>query len=167
MGSGGAPWAVAKKARPMKSTELADRLIAELEAHGVMEHWLKDGRKHSRLYWRRDGRVRFFVFPKTPSDRRGYQNSLCDLRKVLGVRRTIRKANGKHPRKPRERRTEATPCPALSGGGDPFAPLAALLSPEQAAFVRLTHRTELALYRLSFFAGSFEAWKRSNVQPSS
>jgi hypothetical protein len=148
----------------MKASEHAERLVAELESHGIGEHWLEAGGKHNRLYWRRDGRTRFFVFPTSPGDVRGIRNSLSDLRKELGVKRVIRRAAAKPPRKPRERRVAPVPCPALSAPPDPFAALTALASPEQAAFARIEARVQLALYRLSMFPGSFKAWKRSISQ---
>jgi len=95
-------------------------LIAELRAHGITETWVDRAHPHPRLYWRHDGCRRFYVVPSTPGDRRGVDNALSDLRRVLGVKRITR-----HSDRParRRNRTKAAVALTLTCRSDPMAAL--------------------------------------------
>jgi len=141
--------------------EHGQALIAELESHGIRDAWIDLDGKHARVRFALKGQNRFFVFPKSSSDRRGLQNSLTDLRKLIGVRRPTKKST----RGKRQRNRVEAPVTSLSltvPGGDPFEGLRRAVDPLEAALWRLEERTKLAEYRLSFFPGSFKEWQRAH-----
>lgn len=117
------------------SDSYAPYLVEELKIHGVKD-WEIDGNgKHNKLRFRWNDRLYMHVFPKTPSDWHGVKNSLSDLRRQMGVRRIIRKSEG------RERRRNHT-CPKqnlkITVQDSPFAVLADLGRKEIVLCPRLT-----------------------------
>lgn len=83
------------------SENYADILTDELSAHGVKRWEVEVNHKHPQLHFEWNGKEMMFVFPNTPSDRRGRLNALTDLRKIMGVRRVIHKSATPHRRKTR------------------------------------------------------------------
>ena len=146
----------------MNNREQADLLIAELFQHGITEYRVDDSGNHNRLYYRVNGRERFFVFPSTPGDRKGQLNSLCDLRRALGVKRIVRKST--RPKRRRERRAEPVRVESFTLLPNGFDALPDLLHPAHDACERIEARTMLALYRLSFFPGDFKTWAKLRAE---
>lgn len=106
----------------MKNKAHFEALRSVLAEAGITDTWVTHGGKHPRLYWRRDGKKRFYVFPTSPSDRRAIENAKSDLRKRLGVERPINKnGNGKKKAK------SSKPAPELpsqiTASNDPWAKL--------------------------------------------
>lgn len=86
----------------MNNRAYIDALTAELEAHGVSDYRVEHGGKHPRLIFTFRGREMFKVFPASPSDnRRGIQNAVRELRKLMSVKRKIHKSTG--PKRERNR----------------------------------------------------------------
>ena len=141
----------------MKNKEQADLLIAELFAHGITNYRVDDTGNHNRLYYRANGRERFFVFPSTPGDRKGRLNSVADLRRQLGVKRIVRKSS--RPKRRRERRAELVTVDSFTLLPNPFDELPALLHPAHDACERIEARTRLAEWRLSLLPVDFKTWK--------
>ena len=135
-------------------------LKAEAEQHGAEDIEVVVG-KHKRLLFTLNGQRRFYVYPSSPSDgARGLQNSLAELRRVMGVKREVRKSDLAKVYKPKAAE-RIEDFPKLTIKDNPFEKLPELLDPCRPYLERLEKRTELALYRLSFFPGSFREWKRT------
>ena len=111
----------------MSSDNYLRPLVAELERHGVTDYSIVPGGKHRSMKFRFDDREIRFVFPSSPSDWRGLQNSLSDLRRMMGVHRIIHKAaTGRGHRRRGE--PESVPMPTtFTVRPDPFQVLARLL----------------------------------------
>lgn len=100
-------------------------LVEELHIHGVTEWEIDQTGRHNKLRFRWNDKTLLHVFPKTPSDSHGLQNSLSCLRTTLGVRRVIRKSKHKKQKRARSAATAAPPA-EISVLPDPFAALAKL-----------------------------------------
>lgn len=104
-------------------------LVSELEAHGVTDHWIDDTGRHLRLYYVHAARQRFYIVPKSPSDRRWEYNALSDLRRDLGGRKIAKRATPKARRLVHVKRQPVSvdtfaPTEFAAVKGDPFAVLA-------------------------------------------
>lgn len=115
------------------------RLVEELKAHGVTTWEVDDQGRHYKLRFEWNGVKLMHIFPRSPSDHRGMENSLSDLRKTLGVRRIIQKCSAK----PKVRSRPVTPAQSgnlrITVKPDPFAALAAFKqSKELRACPRMT-----------------------------
>ncbi|MGI9489050.1 MAG: type II toxin-antitoxin system HicA family toxin [Geminicoccaceae bacterium] len=144
----------------MSRRDHIDALTRELENYGATHVRVEQGGKHHRLVFTHDGKERFYVVPGTPSDRRGTLNALADIRHILGVRRTLAKSGRPKRRKPRAR-SEPMEDLTLTVKPDPFACLPNLLDPDRKYRERLRERANLAVYRLSFFKGSYRQWLKT------
>ena len=74
-------------------------LVNELQVHGVTDYFLDDTGKHYKLRFVWHDKPLMHVFPRTPSDTKGLQNCLSDLRKQMNVKKQIRKSAHAHRRK--------------------------------------------------------------------
>jgi hypothetical protein len=130
---------------------------AELAAHGVAEYQIDDGRKHKKLRFSWQGKDVLYVMPKSPSDWRASMNAVSDLRRLMGVDRLVVK-NAERRAAPRSRAASKAPPPpeSLTLARDGLSTLARY--GENRA---LQDRIDLACYRLSFFKGTFAAWKKA------
>lgn len=141
------------------STDYTRAVLAELATHGVTEYDIEDGRKHRKLRFIFGGKPILYVMPKSPSDWRASLNAVSDLRRIMGVDRLVVK-NAERRANPKARA-----APRDTAGPDSFTPmhdgLAALAHFQPGPVSKaLQDRIDLACYRLSFFKGTFAAWKR-------
>lgn len=130
--------------------DYAAPLLAELRAHGVTDaaiHRPRRGHPQIRFTWQ--GRRMFFVFAGTPSDARGQDNALSDLRRLLGVKRIIHKSTA--PAKKRNR-TEAPIVLTFATRPDPLLALAPMKARVQEA-----DRTAFLAGQHAFLAGHGDA----------
>lgn len=64
--------------------DYGDRIITYLKSVGASDPRIEPGGKHPRAVWGWRGKTLKYVFSRTPSDWRGLQNTLGDLRRILG-----------------------------------------------------------------------------------
>lgn len=107
-------------------TDMVKTLRDEIERIGGEFVKTTHGGKHPRLYFRHDGKERFYVYPSSSSDRRAVLNAVSDIRRMCGVRANAKPSQRRKKvhRKPTPVRLE-TP-EALTPGRDPMAALAGL-----------------------------------------
>jgi len=122
------------------SNEYADALIAELARAGITEHTIEQGGKHPRLIYHQDGKRRMYVFPASPSDRRGLINAVTDIRRHLGIA-APKRAKSARPAKTRIIRDDAPMPTSFSVRPDPLAMLSAWKPPSRFRWVRTGGRT--------------------------
>lgn len=112
-----------------KSREHVDALTAVLVKNGI-NHWdIDDQGRHYRLVFKHKGKERFYVFPRSCSDRRGVKNAVSDLRKMIEPPRPVRSVTAK----PRAKKVVAAKAkrpmpdmPVITVKPDPWAKLAAV-----------------------------------------
>lgn len=100
----------------------------ELERHGVTKWDVDRGHNHPKIRFTFNGQQLTFVVAGSPSDSHGWENSLTDLRKRMGVKRVIVKS--KTPKRKRNRTEARTGLNDLTFTmkPDPFAGLAVAAS---------------------------------------
>lgn len=100
-------------------------VIAELQRHGIKGRLVKQKRGHPRIYFTQDGQERFYVLPNSGSDsRRGTQNALADVRRMIGVSGAKPKSSRKKGYRPKQ--VEAPKAPeAITPGSAGLAGLMA------------------------------------------
>jgi len=84
-------------------------LIEELEAHGATDISVDTNHPHPRIIFCHNGVSRFYVTGASPSDRRGLDNALASLRRMIGVRKLVRKSSVVRKRKRRSERPTTLP----------------------------------------------------------
>ena len=119
---------------------------SELLSHGVERVRFAYGRRHSALSFEWQGRTVTFRFPGSGSDHRGIANAICDLRKLLGVKRVSNKSSTSVARRGRKsnpvRRVEPPDAPIVKQ--DPFAILRSLLPPSAESVEPTTDAPQVA-----------------------
>lgn len=108
-------------------------LIKELASHGIERVSFTYGRRHPAVTFEWQGKTLQYRFPGSASDWRAVQNSLCDVRKLLGVERVTNKTEISRERRQQRQHARKRCEPAqpkeitLSVKADPFAALKALI----------------------------------------
>lgn len=109
------------------SYDPVETVTRELRLHGITEWSIETPHAgHTKIRFVHQGKPITFVVPCSPSDRRGWRNSLTKLRQTLGVKRIIVKNDG--PRRARNRTEPNVTLTDLTFAvrPDPFLVLAAL-----------------------------------------
>jgi len=120
-------------------------VTTELQAHGVTEWTIDRSNNHPKIRFEFNGNQIMFVVPSSPSDRHGWQNSLTDLRKRMGVRRLVTKsASPKRKRNQTEAKVSLTDL-SFSVRPDPFTSLAVVADRMKAEIADAWQRGEHAL----------------------
>lgn len=74
-------------------------LTAELKRHGATGIEIDRAHPHPRISFIWNGARMFFVTGSSPSDCKGLDNALSDLRRLMGVRKIVRKSLSRRTRK--------------------------------------------------------------------
>ena len=67
----------------MRGTAIERVIQKELAHYPGVDHEIRQGGKHKRVVFHRDGQSRFQVIPRTPSDWRAQQNALATFKKTM------------------------------------------------------------------------------------
>jgi hypothetical protein len=122
------------------------KIDAELAEWPGVAYRREGGRKHQRLYLSFDGRERFVVYPSSPSEYRGLQNKITDIRKELtglGANRNERRKAKVHREHNRPNRNPLANVAAAPVKPNPFEVLQAIeFAPER---VSIWHRAAQAM----------------------
>jgi len=125
--------------------DAVETVTRELEVHGVTE-WTVEQGKHPKIRFVFNGQSLMFVVPASPSDAyHGPDNSLTDLRRLMGVKRVI--APKRQGPKRQRNRTEAKVGLAdlsFSVRPDPFASLAVVADRLKAEIAKAWQSGEMA-----------------------
>lgn len=108
----------------MKHSDHLQAVLDEFARCGAVVTRLENGGKHPRVYFRIGGRVRFYVVPNTPSDRRAWLNARSQIRGLCGY---VPPAKTPKTKRRKQRRETMPALPKrITPGPDPFACLAGL-----------------------------------------
>ena len=100
--------------------EQAKAVIAELAKHGIKGELRMQRRGHPRVYFMVDGKERFYVVPGSGSDsRRGVENALADIRRMIGVTAARKKSTRVRAHRPKAPAV-VPPAPVITVKPDPF-----------------------------------------------
>lgn len=105
------------------SYDAVDVIVQELQRQGVTAWEIDYHHNHPKIRFVHNGKPMMFVVPGSPSDVRGWQNSLTDLRKMMGVKRIITKSSGPKRRRNRTETKVALADLSFTVKPDPFASL--------------------------------------------
>jgi len=125
--------------------DAVETVTRELETHGVTE-WTVEHGNHPKIRFVFNGKPLMFVVPGMPSDTyRGPENSLAELRRLMGVRRVIGpKRQG--PKRQRNRTQAKVHLADLSFSvrPDPFTSLAVVADRMKAEIAEAWQSGEMA-----------------------
>lgn len=67
----------------MQANVIIQSVHRELQHYPGVEHEIREGGKHKRIVFHRNGMSRFLTIPRTPSDHRAKDNALRDFKKTM------------------------------------------------------------------------------------